>query len=50
MYTKEQMTEMEEAKPKADPLEAIPTFQEFTQSTTFHGVAYIFAGAFRIRK
>ena len=51
MYTKDQIAEMEdEAKPKADPLEGIPTFHEFTQATKFHGVAYIFMGTFRIRK
>ena len=33
-----------------DPLAGIPSFHDFTQSTTFHGVSYIFEGRFRFRK
>ena len=30
--------------------DSIPNFTEFTQTTTFHGVRYIFVGAFKLRK
>lgn len=48
--TKKQLAEMEGEAEKHDPLEGIPSFQEFTQNTTFHGIRFIFDGVFKIRK
>ena len=51
MYTKEQLAKMdEESKPKEDPLVGIPSFTDFTASTTFHGIHYIFDGKFLLRR
>ena len=48
--TKKQLDEIEADAEKHEELEGIPSFQEFTQNTTFHGVRYIFDGVYKIRK
>jgi hypothetical protein len=49
-YTKEQLEEMEKSEEKPDPLAGIPTFFDFTQTTSIHGVSRIFEGHFKIRR
>ena len=51
VHPRKQLADMEaKSKEKEDPLAGIPSFHDFTQSTSFHGVSYIFEGRFKFRK